>query len=95
MACHAARAAFVFKKGHNRDDYEKALPALEKYYGEIHRLSKDGFDINQAAKTELEWWIVHRDKRQYSYHDLQLALQKNAAALYSMPDTVFGQYAFY
>ena len=30
MACRAAKAAFVFKDGHNRADYAKALPPLEK-----------------------------------------------------------------
>jgi hypothetical protein len=28
----AARAAFVFKGGHNRQDYEKALPYLVSFY---------------------------------------------------------------
>lgn len=95
IAYHAARAAFVFKKGHALNDYEKALPELEKYYREIHRLSKDDFDIDVAAKTELEWWIVHRDKQQYNYNDLQAALQKNVAAIYALPDSVFNRYAFY
>src|SRR5947209_3776326 len=79
MAYYAAKAAFVFKEGHNRDDYEKALPYLKKYYTQVHRLSKEGFDINEAARTELEWWIVHRDRKQYSYKDLEKALQNNAA----------------
>jgi hypothetical protein len=95
MAYYGSRAAFVFKKGRDRQDYEKALPYLEKYYTQLHRISIEDFNVKQAASTELEWWIVHRDKRQYTYTDLQLALQRNIASVFAMPDTVFKQYAYY
>lgn len=95
IAYQAGKAAFVFKKGSSREDYEKALPYLEKYYTQVNRLSKEKFDIKQCAETELEWWIVHRNKRKYSYKDLEKALQKNAAAIYAMPDSSFRNYAFY
>src|SRR5262245_11775817 len=35
VAYQAARAAFVFKDGHSREDYERALPNLEKFFAEI------------------------------------------------------------
>src|SRR4051812_38384328 len=35
IAYYAAKAAFVFKEGHGRNDYEKALPYLNKYYTQI------------------------------------------------------------
>jgi hypothetical protein len=95
MAYYASKAAFVFKKGRNRQDYEKALPYLETYYIQLHRISKEDFNIKQAAATELEWWIVHRHRKQYTYNDLQVALQKNIASVFSMPDTAFKQYAYY
>jgi hypothetical protein len=95
MAYDAARAAFVFKEGHNRNDYEKALPYLEKYYTQLHRLSKEDFNISNAARTELEWWIVHRDRKQFSYNDLAKALQNNAAAIYSVPDSLLSGYGIY
>jgi hypothetical protein len=95
MAYYASKAAFVFKNGKNQQDYEKALPYLDIYYTQLHRISKEDFNIKQAAATELEWWIVHRDKKQYTYNDLQLALQKNISSLFSMHDTAFKRYAYY
>src|SRR6185295_12589551 len=44
VAFHAAKAAFVFKDGKAREDYEKALPDLEKFYSEIHDVSSTDFD---------------------------------------------------
>ena len=41
-AYSAALAAFVFKDGGNRADYERALPYLEDFYGAIARHSKIG-----------------------------------------------------
>jgi hypothetical protein len=38
-AFDAARAAFVFKRGHDRSDYERALPALDRYYRRIRAVS--------------------------------------------------------
>jgi hypothetical protein len=35
MAYQAARAAFIFKEGKDRSDYEKALPHLVKFYQAI------------------------------------------------------------
>src|SRR6266550_3895716 len=39
VAYYAANAAFVFKQGRERADYEKALSDLLKFYGEIRKLS--------------------------------------------------------
>ena len=95
MAYYASKAAFVFKNEKDRQDYEKALAYLETYYTQLHRISKEGFNIKQASATELEWWIIHRDEKLYTYNDLQLAFQKNIASVFSMPDTAFKQYAYY
>jgi hypothetical protein len=95
IAFYGGKAAFVFKKSKSRSDYEKALPWLVKYYTELHRLSKEDFNILQASQTELEWWIVHRDRRHYTYNDLEVALQKNASAIYQKPDSAFEEYALY
>src|ERR1700731_3391294 len=35
VAYYGANAAFVFKQGHQRVDYEKALPDFLKFYGAI------------------------------------------------------------
>ena len=89
VAYRAAKAAFVFKDGKSRADYEKALPDLEKFYGEIRDISTMDFDVNQAAKLELEWWIVHRERKKYQEGDLALALAETAGAIYQMPPENF------
>jgi hypothetical protein len=89
VAYYAARAAFVFKDGKQRADYEKALPDLEKFYGEIRDVSTTDFDARHAAKLELEWWIVHRERQKYQEGDLARALAETAAAIYQMPTENF------
>ena len=53
IAFYAAKGAFVFKDGKSREDYEKALPDIEKFYGEIRDISTTDFDAKRAAKLEL------------------------------------------
>lgn len=85
IAYYAAKSAFVFKDGKTREDYEKALPDLEKFFGEIRDISTTDFDVKQAAKSELEWWIVHRQRKQYKEVDLAKALAEAAAEVYKIP----------
>ena len=85
IAYYAAKATFVFKDGKAREDYEKALPDLEKFYGEIRDISTTDFDVKKAAKLELEWWIVHRQRKQYKEGDLARALAETAAEIYKLP----------
>ena len=51
VAAHAAKAAFVFKDGHNRTDYEKALPELVKYFQAIQEISKTPFSTCNAPRA--------------------------------------------
>ena len=84
-AVHASRAAFVFKDGKNRTDYERALPMLREYFSEIHRTGNIDFDVERAASAELEWWIVHRDRAAYPPDALGNACAEAASALYGIP----------
>ena len=93
MAFRAAKAAFVFKDGKNRTDYEKALPDLEKFYADIREISTTGFDAKRAAQLELEWWIVHRERKGYRPGDLSKALAETAAAIYNIPPENFKEHA--
>ncbi len=89
IAFYAAQSAFVFKDGKSREDYEKALPDLEKFYHEIRDISTTDFDAKRAAKLELEWWIVHRERKKYQEGDLANALAETASAIYNLPKDKF------
>ena len=85
VAFHATRAAFVFKRGHGRPDYERALPSLVRYYAAIRRGSDIPFDVQRAARLELEWWIVHREREQRAAEDVARALAELQAEIYRTP----------
>ena len=85
VAAYAAKAAFIFKDGHGRADYERALPYLECYFQEIHDISDRPFSVQQAARLELEWWIVHRERGRHEEGDLARAVAEAAAELYQVP----------
>jgi hypothetical protein len=92
VAYYAANAAFVFKQGKERADYEKALPDLIKFYGEIRKLSDIPFDVDRAARLELEWWIIHRQRAQHPPGDLEKALAELQAELYRVPVARLGEH---
>ena len=85
VAYHAANAAFTFKKGGKRSDYEKALPDLKKFYAEIRKISDIPFDVDRVSQLELEWWIIHRQRAQYKPGDLDRALAELQAEIYRVP----------
>jgi len=85
VAYYAANAAFTFKQGHGRSDYEKALPDLVKFYGGIRKMSDIPFEVDRAARLELEWWIIHRERARHAPEDLAKALAELQAAIYQIP----------
>jgi len=85
VAYYAANAAFVFKQGRERQDYEKALPDLIKFYAEIRKLSDIPFDVDRVARLELEWWIIHRQRTEHKPEDLEKALAELQAEIYRVP----------
>jgi hypothetical protein len=85
VAYYAAKAAFVFKDGKQRSDYEKALPDLVKFYTAVRDVSDIPFDVQRAAQLELEWWIVHRERARHKEGDLARALAELQAELYHVP----------
>jgi hypothetical protein len=85
VAYHAAHAAFVFKDGKERADYEKALPDLIRFYNYLHYTSDIDFDVYKTAKLELEWWIIHRERAQHAPGDLARALAELQAEIYRVP----------
>jgi hypothetical protein len=85
VAYYGANAAFVFKQGAQRSDYEKALPDLVKFYAAIRKMSDIPFDEDRAARLELEWWIIHRQRAQHAPGDLEKALADLQAEIYHVP----------
>src|SRR2546423_513984 len=85
VAYYAANAAFVFKEGKEPADYEKALPDLIKFYSAVRKMSDISFDVDKAARLELEWWIIHRQRAQHPPGDLEKALAELQAELYRVP----------
>lgn len=84
-AFHAASAAFRFKGGSTRSDYERARPALLSYFKLVRRTGNIAFDAPKAAELELEWWIVHREHTRHTEIDLGRACAAASAALYAVP----------
>ncbi|HKZ77447.1 MAG TPA: hypothetical protein VJ124_03920 [Pyrinomonadaceae bacterium] len=85
VAYYAGHAAFVFKRGKGRADYELALPDLIKFYRAIRRMSDVPFDSDRAARLELEWWIVHREREKHSPEELARSLADLQAEIYQLP----------
>src|SRR3989440_10390416 len=85
VAYYGANAAFVFKQGQQRSDYEKALPDLVKFYDAIRQMSDIPFDVDRSARLELEWWIIHRQRAQHPPGDLDKALAELQAEIYRVP----------
>lgn len=92
-AFHAARAAFVFKNGDGRLEYEQALPDLERFYRALRRVSGVRFDPERAAKLELEWWIIHRERAELAPEELVHALDALQAEIYRVPADELGEHA--
>ena len=93
VAYRAAKAAFVFKDGHSRADYERALPDLVSFYKSIREVSDTDFDVGRAARLELEWWIVHRERRTHAPGDLERALAELQAELFRVPAERLAEHA--
>jgi hypothetical protein len=85
VAYYAASAAFVFKEGKQRSDYEEALPDLVKFYQSLRNISDIPFDVDRAARLELEWWIIHRERAKHPPGDLAHALAELQAEIYRIP----------
>lgn len=93
IAYRAGKAAFVFKDGRNRMEYDQALPELERYFTYLNELSKTAFDVPKVARLELEWWIVRREKNRFTPADWERLLAEEAGLLYHLPADRFQTYA--
>ncbi|GAB4033914.1 hypothetical protein [Spirosoma gilvum] len=85
IAYHAAKAAFIFKDGKGRTDYNKALPDLEAFYGAIGQLSAQPLDVGQTARNELEWWIIRRERKRHPPIEWTRLQAQTVADMYQIP----------
>jgi hypothetical protein len=92
-AYDVAKAAFAFKDGHNRDDYAKALPYLKKYYNLVNDISTVEFNTDSAAGTELEWWIIRRERDKHPPTEWEYWLSLGASVVYHIPPDSFREYS--
>jgi len=48
-------------------------------------MSDTAFDVQRAARLELEWWIIHRERAKHTPADLEKALAELQAEIYRLP----------
>ncbi len=95
-AYRLTRAAFAFKLGQSRPEYEKALRWLVPFYQTAHRRVKARWNPQEVAESELEWWIIHRhDFQPGQTANLEKALAKLCSLVYHLPEADLVGYARY
>lgn len=61
LAYNAGQAAKVFQPTGSRAEAQVALPFLVRYYTLLRDKSGETFDVEKAAKLELDWWQLRRE----------------------------------
>jgi hypothetical protein len=91
LARSAANSAIAFKDSTDDATADLALPALRDYFQIIHDHSDCTFDVDQAAKLELNWWKLRRHKVgpvEYGH-----AIAKATACIYGVRSDTLEEYA--
>lgn len=86
LAFYSAKAAMVFRKSGNKP---KTAKNLEKFYQILQRHSTESFDPKLAAKSELNWWKIHRYPKSGT---LYKALAGNMSVLYDIAEEQLIEY---
>lgn len=61
IAFSAAEAARTFQPTQSRQEANTALPALVAYYRDFAAAAPVAFDVEEAARFELDWWQARRE----------------------------------
>jgi hypothetical protein len=61
IALAAAQAAKAFQPTRSREAANAALPPLATYYRPLASAIPGGFDVEEAARLELDWWQARRE----------------------------------
>lgn len=80
---YAMDAARVFQASRSRSEAMQAIPALTHYFEAIQAGIDDPIDISEAARLELEWWQLRREKQTWQQYGITVS--KATAVLYAMP----------
>jgi hypothetical protein len=80
---HLARAAAVF--GDARGDYERVLPDLVRAYAIARDWTGSGFDPEQVARAELDWWVARRTPGRNAPSQVGALIAEEYARLYEVP----------
>jgi len=82
----AASAAKTFQPTRSRQEADAALASLETYYRDLASAAPAGFDVQEAARLELDWWQARREKVTPS--DYGVTVARVAAITYGKPADV-------
>ena len=80
IALSAAQAARTFQPTRSRQEANAALPSLRTYYGLLAVAAPAAFDLDEAARLELDWWQARREA--VGPRDYGLTVAKVAALTY-------------
>jgi len=80
VALSAAEAAKAFQPTHSRQEAGTALPALMAYYRDFAAAAPVAFDVEEAARLELDWWQARREA--VGPRDYGLTIARVAALTY-------------
>jgi hypothetical protein len=68
------------------NDIPKAESYMRRFYGLVKRVHNESFDVEQAARLEVNWWVVHRQYfAQADNQPLVEALVDLYAATFGLP----------
>jgi hypothetical protein len=83
IALSAARAAKTFQSTRSREAANAALPQLLTYYRLLAAAAPGGFDVEEAARLELDWWQARREAA--APRDYGMTVARVAAITYGKP----------
>jgi hypothetical protein len=94
LAYYAAWAATDFRIRKGRENHQRVLRSLVKFYKIMSDNSTRSFDYAKAAELELEWWDIRRYPHKYD-STLELSLAKNVAIVHGIGVNQAKDYAHY
>ena len=83
IALAAAQAAKAFQPTRSREAANAALPPLVTYYRLLASATSGGFDAEEAARLELDWWQARREAVRPGQYGVTVA--RVAAITYGKP----------